>query len=90
MIGDYEFWFKIARKYKMVKFPFDLYWNRVHKEQESKSQYANSYPALRAKVLKEAFDHPDCPITSIDIQEIKGLPNNALKRVVSKLRRYIK
>lgn len=62
MIGDYEFWFKIARYFKMVKFPFDLYWNRIHDEQESKSAYAKNYPALRSAVLREALDHPDCPM----------------------------
>ena len=35
-IGDQEFWFLISRYYKMVKFPFDLYWNRLHDEQQGK------------------------------------------------------
>lgn len=87
MIGDYEFWFALARKYKMVKFPFDLYWNRIHQGQESKSEYANNYPALRAKVLKEALNHPDCPITSNDI--IESHPNQIFKRVINKLKRYV-
>jgi glycosyltransferase involved in cell wall biosynthesis len=68
MIGDYEFWFKIARYYNMVKYPFDLYWNRIHSEQESKTPYAKNYPELRRSVLFEALENPDCPLNSEDFE----------------------
>ena len=35
MIGDTEFWLKCARYYSMVKFPFDLYWSRIHENREA-------------------------------------------------------
>jgi glycosyltransferase involved in cell wall biosynthesis len=68
MIGDYEFWFKIARYYSMVKYPIDTYWNRLHNEQESKTIYAKqNYPRLREEIKSQALSHPDCPLTSEDI-----------------------
>lgn len=71
MIGDYEFWFKIARYYNMVKLPADLYYYRwSHGEQETVTAYAREYPALKEQVLDEALQHPDCPL---DAEEIAGI-----------------
>jgi glycosyltransferase involved in cell wall biosynthesis len=71
MIGDYEFWYKIARYYNMVKFPFDLYWNRAHSEQESKTSYAKNYPVLRKKIMEDALSDPDCPLNSKDLEIVR-------------------
>jgi glycosyltransferase involved in cell wall biosynthesis len=73
MIGDYEFWFRISRYQHMVKMPIDLYWNRVHEEQESRSPYAKQYPLLRKRVLAEALAHPDCPLNESEISKVKDL-----------------
>ena len=87
MIGDFELWCKLARYFDMVKFPFDLYWNRLHEEQESKSEYAKQYPVLTKKVLNEALSHPECPLEAGDLktiqtmlrkQKVKGYLLNAL------------
>jgi len=95
MIGDYEFWFKIARYFNMVKFPFDLYWNRIHQEQESKTAYARNYPAMRMKVLKEALADPDCPLSMNDLalvkkiirkNEYKSILFNSLNKIKSSTR----
>ena len=68
MIGDYEFWFKIARHYSMVKLPIDTYWNRLHPGQESQTAYAKkNYTRLRKAILVEALAHPDCPLTAEDL-----------------------
>lgn len=72
MVGDYEFWFKIARHYSMVKLPLDLYWNRIHPEQESQSEFARkNYVSLRNEVLKSALAHPECPLTAEDLLIIR-------------------
>lgn len=72
MIGDYEFWFKIARYYPMVKLPFDIYWNRLHEDQESKSAYAKKmYAKLRQEVLDEALAHADCPLSPEQVTQVK-------------------
>lgn len=72
MVGDYEFWFKISRYYSMVKLPIDLYWNRIHPEQESQTEFAKkNYVALRKEVLEAALRHPDCPLTEDDLRIIQ-------------------
>jgi glycosyltransferase involved in cell wall biosynthesis len=72
MVGDYEFWFKIARYYSMVKLPIDLYWNRLHPGQESQTEYAKkNYDRLRREVLDEALAHPDCPLAAADIHLVQ-------------------
>ena len=81
MIGDYEFWFKIARSYAMVKLPLDLYWNRLHEGQESKTDYAKkNYPSLRKAVLHEALQHPECPLTTEEIERIYATERAAEKK----------
>lgn len=96
MIGDYEFWFKIARYYKMVVMADDLYWYRFHDGQEQASSYAKkNYPRLRAEVLEEALSHPDCPLTAEEIKNIRTIirKNNiesAVRKVLSKIRNSIK
>lgn len=71
MIGDYELWFKLARTYPMVKFSLDLYWNRLHNAQESKSSYAKLYPTLRRQVLEDALAHPGCPMQKNEIEMVR-------------------
>lgn len=72
MIGDNEFWFKIARYYSMVKLPIDLYWNRKHAGQESQTEYAKkNYRQLRQEVVKEGLAHPDCPLTKEDLAALE-------------------
>lgn len=71
MIGDNEFWFKMARYYHMVKLPHDLYWNRIHEGQESQTKYAkNKYSTLKAQIEKEALAHADCPLTKAERKNI--------------------
>lgn len=71
MIGDYECWLNMARYYPIVKFPFDLYWNRIHDQQESQTPYARkNYQKLRDEVTKAALDHEDCPLSKTQIEEV--------------------
>lgn len=70
MIGDNELWFTLSRYYPMVKLPRDLVWDRVHAGQESKSDYAKEYAQLREFVLKEALNHPDCPLSKAEINDV--------------------
>jgi glycosyltransferase involved in cell wall biosynthesis len=73
MVGDYEFWLKISRYYSMVTLPLDIYWNRIHAGQESQSEYAKKhYAKLRKETLEIALTHPDCPLTSEDMEFIRA------------------
>jgi glycosyltransferase involved in cell wall biosynthesis len=64
MIGDNEYWLKIARYYPLVKFPSHLYWARKHEGQESESDYARRYAEMRKEVFEAAIAHPDCPLSA--------------------------
>ena len=77
MVGDLEFWLRIARYYPMVKFQFDLYWNRLHKGQEFQTDYAKSVYRRRTKgLINDALHHKDCPLTG----EAKSIIKQKLKR----------
>jgi len=88
MIGDYEFWFKIGRSYKMVILPDDLYWYRTHDQQELSSSYAKkNYTKLRSKVLNEALSNPDCPLTTKEIKKIRA--TNKLNKILSHIFKFV-
>jgi glycosyltransferase involved in cell wall biosynthesis len=89
MIGDNEFWFKISRYYSMVKLPMDTYWNRLHPNQESKTEYAiKNYNRLRKKVQDEALAHPDCPLTNEELKELSLYwRNQKRKNIERKIKR---
>lgn len=70
MIGDYELWFALSRKFDLVKFPRDLVWDRTHSGQERQSDYAKKYAILRKSILKEAFVNPDCPLNEEERKKI--------------------
>ena len=81
LVGDYEFWFKIARYYSMVKLPLDLYWNRLHEGQESETLYAKKYQAaLKKEILDEALRQPDCPLSPDEIKDINKKRKYAERR----------
>jgi glycosyltransferase involved in cell wall biosynthesis len=72
MVGDLEFWLRIGRYYPMVKFQSDLYWNRLHSEQEVRSDYAKeNYRQRTKKLIKDAFEHSDCPLNRYEIEAIQ-------------------
>lgn len=74
MIGDTELWMKCAMYYPLVKFPFDMYWSRVHENRESASAYANKkYDELRKKLFYSILSSPDCPLNKEQIEGIKKL-----------------
>lgn len=82
MIGDLELWLRLARKYSMVKFPFDLYWNRIHKGQEVSTEYASQmYPARTGTLIHQALEHPDCPLNKKQKEEILRLIKSERKKV---------
>jgi glycosyltransferase involved in cell wall biosynthesis len=86
MIGDNEFWVKLARQYPLVKFSRDLYWSRTHAGQESQSDYAKQYDALRKDMFEAAFSHPDCPLNEEEKKAILvKMKKDALKNKILKL-----
>lgn len=64
-IGDQELWIGLARTFKMVKFPLDLYWNRIHDGQQAKMEMklGNEIAKRRENLTREAILHPHCPLS---------------------------
>jgi len=95
MIGDYEFWFKIARYHSLVKLPFELYWYRwSHGEQETSAEYAKEYPILKEQVLEEGLNHSDCPLDIAEIKKIRAIlkqhkRKNGILGVLSKINKIV-
>lgn len=88
-IGDREFWFKIARTYQMVKLPFDLYWNRIHEEQEGQTEGAKKYTSQLVKQIeKEALLHIDCPLSKKEKNQI--LKKRLIQKRIQILKAIIK
>jgi|GEM_PF-655629 len=86
MIGDYELWFRMARKYKLVKMVRDLVWDRRHEGSESADQYAKNYPKLKRKVLLDALNHPDCPLPERERERLlTGARRNRLERFLNSI-----
>lgn len=84
MIGDTEFWLKAATYYPMVKFPFDLYWSRVHENREAVSSYAaREYKKLRKEVIAAALHDKMCPLSSPEIDQVfLSLKKRKIKNVI--------
>ena len=71
VIGDVEFWLKIAIVYPMVKISDDLYWPRSHGDQQKDSVTGKQYEALIQEVTGNALLNPRCPLTKEDIAMVK-------------------
>lgn len=65
LIGDNELWFKLANKYRMVKFVSGLYWDRNHGDQERFSSYAKKhYRKLRFDTTVTALKDNACAMSA--------------------------
>lgn len=74
-VGDTELWFKLAKKFNLVKLPAGLYWDRQHEEKESKSEAYRQNKILCRNMKKELMDEmlsaSDCPLSKEEIESIK-------------------
>lgn len=71
MIGDLQLWLTLAKRYAMVKYPFDLYWNRLHEGQEFQTDYAKMiYPLRVEEILLKALNDNNCPLNHDEKQKI--------------------
>lgn len=63
-VGDQEFWLKISMYHSLVKLPQDLYWNRLHAEQQSKLEQKRQVEIdrLRDFLVESALNHQDLPL----------------------------
>jgi len=71
LIGDTELWLKFSLKYPLVKINKDLYWCRVHLNQEG-SIYRNDMEREGQKILNEYLSHNDNPLSKTQMSLIKS------------------
>ena len=91
-VGDQEFWYMISRYYKMVKFPTELYWNRLHEDQQGKSEQLvkNKVNKIRRGLVDDALAHPDLPLDDLELRTIKQkLKSDSRKIFIRKFYNYI-
>jgi len=69
-IGDTELWLKFSLKYPLVKINKDLYWCRVHLNQEG-SIYKKEMEREGQKLLNEYLTHEDNPLSKNQMSKIK-------------------
>ena len=91
MIVDLDLWLRLSKKYPMVKFPFDLYWNRIHDGQEFNTDYARRiYPVRTQSLIDQSLADPACPLSNDQKAEIvKLIKSNRKKEKLRKALRQI-
>ena len=63
--SDYFFWLRASTRVNVALLPADLFWYRVHADQEFHSEDAElKYLAVRANAAWRALDAPECPLTA--------------------------
>lgn len=74
MIGDLDLWLRLAKKYPMVKFPFDLYWCRHHEGRELVSADAeNIYTARVNQLIQKSLESIECPLSETQKKEVEKI-----------------
>ena len=82
-IGDTELWLKLAQKCRMVKFPIDLYWSRMHTSSESVFEQQENIEKVRRELFSSFLNAPDCPIQKGEIKK------TILKKLKTKVKRFL-
>jgi glycosyltransferase involved in cell wall biosynthesis len=69
--SDHLFWMKLCRHAHVVLVAADLFWYRVHAQQELSSPNARrDYAGLDGEVWR-ALDHPDCPLEGDELERAR-------------------
>lgn len=61
-VGDQALWLRLASRFSLVKMPRDLYWARLHPEQQGVYEPAETL-TLRRSITLDALAAPECPLT---------------------------
>ena len=80
MIGDFEMWMKLGRKFDVALLPGLINWDRQHPGQESNFDEME-YACLRLKVSREALAQEDCPLTPQDSETAELLMRESAARL---------
>lgn len=85
-VGDFEFWMKISLHHSMVKMPVDLYWSRLHSDQESKVNSEKEKQKLILELIKKIFAQEKVPLDEEEKKKIiESFNKKIIKRIVKKI-----
>lgn len=89
MVGDFEMWHILARRYDIILLPGFWGWYRVHDEQEMTQGRLNlMYRLEYLKISENALTHPDCPMCVEDrTKSIKKIARMKSRLVFSALKK---
>jgi len=83
MVGDFEMWNILSRKFQVVLLPSDIVWYREHNEGEMQHARDNSAQMFEYQITEEhLLKSPDCPLS-------KEHQKKALSKCRKKQARYI-
>ena len=85
--SDHLFWMRACTKVDVLLLPADLFWYRLHQDQQYRSPRAQQDYARVAGLVWRALDAPECPLTPEEREQAKR--NRAFhlaKRTVQDLR----
>ena len=85
-VGDFEFWMRISLHHSMVKMPVDLYWSRLHSDQESKVNSEKEKQKLRLELVKKIFAEEKVPLNEEEKRKIiESFNKKVIGRIVKKI-----
>ena len=71
MLGDFEIWHKLSKKYNVVLMPHGIVWYREHEEQEMKDHRTDPFEPFKYILLQEEMiAGPDCPLDSSEKEKV--------------------
>ena len=88
-IGDFECWLKLACYYPLVVMPRDLYWARIHPEQEQHYDDFETKHEMKVQVLNKLKESAVCPvdlepfIREFELRYHKGRARTKLKHFLA-------
>jgi hypothetical protein len=86
--SDYLFWMHACTKVNVLLMPADLFWYRMHPQQEFQSLTAQMQNAQMPGLVWQAIDAPDCPLTMDEREQAKrNRAYHLAKRTVQDIRR---
>ena len=90
MLGDFELWHLLSRRFPVVLMPHGIVWYRKHENQEMALHRKDPFEPFRYLLLqKELLCHPDCPLSLMDKKEVlqKTVKKEA-RTILSAFRNY--
>ncbi len=88
MIGDFEMWLRLARRFDVVLLPGLINWDPKHKDQESNFDELE-YACMRMTVSRAALAEQNCPLSVEDTHSAELLMQKSAARLgVQVLRKF--